>query len=79
MIEKPNSTRGVLETYRPMDNGINSAILGIFTEVIGARISDWMEKEEILGEMQKAFRQGLSPLQVGHHRSGTIRIHVHVR
>ena len=41
MIEKPNSARGVLETYRPIT--VSTVLYRVFTKIIGARISEWIE------------------------------------
>jgi hypothetical protein len=56
VLAKPNSTKGVLETYRPIT--VSTVLYRMFTKILAARISGWIEKEEILGEMQNGFRKG---------------------
>jgi exonuclease III len=55
LIEKPNSKKGVLETYRPIT--ISTVLYRIFTKILASRISGWMEEEEVVGEMQNGFRR----------------------
>ena len=55
LLAKPNSTKGVLETYRPIT--VSTVLYRMFTKIIAARISEWIEKERILGEMQNGFRR----------------------
>ena len=54
MIEKSNSSRGKLNTYRPIT--VSSIFYRIFAKILVNRIQEWIEGEEILGEMQNGFR-----------------------
>ncbi|XP_028969108.1 uncharacterized protein LOC114828606 [Galendromus occidentalis] len=55
LLEKPNSKTGDLETYRPTT--VSTVLYRIFTKILTTRITEWMEKEKILGEMQCGFRR----------------------
>lgn len=54
MIEKPNSSRGILTTYRPIT--VSSVMYRIFMKLLCKHIGKWIEEEEVLGEMQNGFR-----------------------
>ena len=54
MIEKPNSKRGNLMTYRPIT--ISTVLYRIFTKILVKNVMNWMENNTILGEMQNGFR-----------------------
>src|SRR5580693_619463 len=56
MLEKPNSSKGNLLTYRPIT--VSTVLYRLFTKTIGSRIQHWIETESILGEMQNGFRTG---------------------
>src|SRR5215204_3189631 len=54
LIEKPNSKKADLTTYRPIT--VSTVLYRIFTRMLAGRITEWMENDEILGEMQNGFR-----------------------
>src|SRR5579863_1971802 len=56
MIEKPNSVKGNLLTYRPIT--ITPILYRLFAKIFGYRIQDWAESSGVLGEMQNGFRRG---------------------
>lgn len=56
MIEKSNSIRGNLCTYRPIT--VTPVTYRLFAKIMVLEIRDWMESSGILGEMQCGFRQG---------------------
>ena len=56
MLEKPNSSKGNLLTYRPIT--VSTVLYRLFTKTIGSRIQHWIETESILGEKQNGFRSG---------------------
>ena len=56
MLEKTNSQKGVLESYRPIT--ISTVLYRIFTKIIANRISTWIEADGAVGEMQNGFRRG---------------------
>ena len=56
MIEKTNSTRRNLRTFRPIT--VTPVLHRLFTKILCRRIRHWMEHNKVLGEMQAGFRQG---------------------
>lgn len=57
LIEKPNSIPGNLLTYRPIT--VSPITYRLFARVIIAKIQKWVEKNNILGEMQHGYREGM--------------------
>ena len=55
LLKKTNSTEGILDTFRPIT--ITPVLYRLFTRIFTERIQEWMERNEILGEMQNGFRR----------------------
>lgn len=56
MIEKNNSIRRGLRTFRPIT--VAPVLHRLFTKVLCGRIIYWMEHNDVMGEMQAGFSQG---------------------
>ncbi|XP_028967056.1 uncharacterized protein LOC114828185 [Galendromus occidentalis] len=54
-LEKKDSTRGLLSTYRPIT--ITAVLYRVFARVINRKIHDWIEGHGILGEMHNGYRR----------------------
>ena len=57
LIEKPNSVKGILQTYRPLT--ISDITYRIFARILNKKIQEWMTSIGILGEMQHGYRGGM--------------------
>ena len=55
LLEKPNSVKGELTTYRPIT--VSDVLYRVFTKILGKHIQQWMEDTKQLSEMQNGFRK----------------------